>query len=95
MYVEIEHDFNKKFDTYIIAYCPDVDDFFVTNERAFYWEYDKEFPSEESAIDYFKKHLKEFLYVRNKMLSEFFYNYTPDNQIYLHNINTTFTIEEV
>ena len=36
-------DFSTEFDTYIIAYCPDQCEWFVTNHRFFYYEYDMEF----------------------------------------------------
>lgn len=55
-----EYDFNTEFDTYIIAFCPDTDSWFVTNKRFFYYEYNKEFETEEDGIDFFKKS-KDFL----------------------------------
>lgn len=32
-------DFDTKFQTCILAFCPDTDSWFVTNERFFYYEY--------------------------------------------------------
>lgn len=52
--------FDTKFSAYIIAFCPDTDSWFVTNERFFYYEYEKEFETEESGIEYFKKNPKIF-----------------------------------
>lgn len=61
-YVELPKDcnFDTKFDTYIIAFCPDTDSWFVTNERFFYYEYGKEFQTMEEGIEYFKKNPKKF-----------------------------------
>ena len=61
-YVEIPdgYDFNTEFDTYIIAFCPDTDSWFVTNKRFFYYEYDKEFETEEDGIKFFKENPKIF-----------------------------------
>lgn len=53
-------DFNTKFETYIIAFCPDTDSWFVTNERFFYYEYDKEFQTEKEGIDFFMNNPKIF-----------------------------------
>ena len=36
-----EYNFSTIFPTYIIAFCPDADEWFVTNKRFFYYEYDK------------------------------------------------------
>lgn len=55
-YVELPNgcDFNTEFKTYIIAFCPDTDSWFVTNKRFFYYEYNKEFETEEDGINFFK-----------------------------------------
>lgn len=47
-------DFSTEFETYILAFCPDTDSWFATNKRFFYYEYPKEFPNEESAIEFFR-----------------------------------------
>lgn len=47
-------DFSTKFETYVLAFCPDTDSWFATNERFFYYEFPKEFLNEESAIEFFK-----------------------------------------
>lgn len=61
-YVEIPdgYNFNTEFDTYIIAFCPDTDSWFVTNQRFFYYEYEKEFVTEEDGITFFKNNPKIF-----------------------------------
>ena len=53
-------DFNTKFETYIIAFCPDLDSWFVTNKRFFYYEYEKEFKTEEEGVKFFKANPKLF-----------------------------------
>lgn len=54
------YDFSTKFETYIIAFCPELDSWFVTNERFFYYEYEKEFKTEEDGIKFFKENPKIF-----------------------------------
>lgn len=68
-YVEIpeEYDFSTEFDTWILAFCPDTDEWFATRQRFFYFEYPVEFPSEEEAIRYFKNDSNEFLRLEKEM----------------------------
>ena len=47
-------DFSTEFETFILAFCPDTDSWFATNQRFFYYEYPKEFPDEESAVEFFR-----------------------------------------
>lgn len=54
-------DFTTQFPTYILAFCPDTDSWFATNQRFFYLEYPMEFQNEEDAIEYFKKNPDVFL----------------------------------
>lgn len=55
-----EYDFSTRFPTYIIAFCPDLDCWFVTNQRFFYYEYDREFSTEEEGITFFRENWKTF-----------------------------------
>ena len=74
--------FSTEFDTYILAYCSDDCTWFATNKRFFYFEYDKEFKTEEDAVAYFENNLKEFYDIELKIC-----NYRPDfmkNKIYLN-----------
>ena len=64
-YLEIDEPFNTKYPTWIIAFCPDTNSFFVTNERHFFWESEEEFDSEEAGINYFENHIQRFLTVAN------------------------------
>ncbi len=76
--------FSTEFDTYILAYCPDDCTWFATNKRFFYFEYDKEFKTEEEAVAYFENNLKEFYDIELKIC-----DYRPDfmkNKI--HRIST-------
>ena len=57
--------YTKKYPTYIIAYEPQSDIFFITNERNFYYEYDKEFENKKEAFNYFKNNYLEFIKIRN------------------------------
>lgn len=91
-YVEIPKgfNFNTKFDTYIIAFCPDTDSWFVTNERFFYYEYDKEFQTKEEGILYFKKNPKIFYdeEIRMKVYRPSF----RENCVWLDDINEFISI---
>jgi len=62
VYVEVPkgYDFSTEFHTYIIAFCPDTDSWFVTKKRFFYYEYDKEFSTEEEGISFFKENSNIF-----------------------------------
>ena len=71
MYKEMPLDAMQPHDTWIIAFCPDTDSFFATNQRAFFWEYEKEFESEESAINYFENHVGFFLRIDNEIMNKF------------------------
>lgn len=60
-------DFSTKFDTYIIAFCPDTDSWFVTDKRFFYYAYEKEFQTKKEGIDFFKKNPKIFYNEETRM----------------------------
>lgn len=61
------YDFSSEFPTFIIAYCPDYDEWFCTNTRFYFYEYQKEFVSYEDGYKYFKDNLKEFLELKQSM----------------------------
>jgi hypothetical protein len=78
-------DFSMEFPTWVIAFCPDTDSWFVTNQRFFYYEYDKEFETEEDGIKFFKDNPKIFYNEEIKMKT-----YRPsfnENGVWLDNIN--------
>ena len=64
-----EYELNHKFDTWILAFCPDTLDWFATNERFFFYEYNKEFNSEQEAIDYFLDNTLEFYQIEEKIMN--------------------------
>lgn len=66
-YGAVEVDFNTKFPTWIIGYCPDTNSWFCTNKRFFYYEYPTEFPDEDSAVEYFKAHVQKFIELNREM----------------------------
>lgn len=55
----------RKYPTYIITYEPQSDMFLITNERCFYYEYNKEFQDKKEAFNYFKNNYLEFIKIRN------------------------------
>ena len=59
--------FSDTFPTYILAFCPDTDSWFATNERYFFYEYPIDFPNEEAAIGYFKRNPEVFLKIEKEM----------------------------
>lgn len=59
--------FDSEFPTYIIAFCPDTDSWFVTNKRFFYYEYPIEFEDENSGISYFKENAELFIKLEDGM----------------------------
>lgn len=88
MYTEIKEPYSTKKGTYIIAFCPDTDSFFITNERHFYYEHEKDFESERQAIEYFKTNGNEFIPIRNKLMQEM--GQRNQNHVYLENIQMFF-----
>lgn len=74
--------FSTEFPTYIIAYCPDMDDFFVTNTRFYYYEYNKEFNSYSEGESYFMNHLEEFFEIRKSMSDAIPYYYGHENELW-------------
>ena len=85
MYKEMPLDAMQPHNTWIIAFCPDTDSFFATNQRAYFWEYEKEFESEESAISYFENHIGFFIRIDNEIMNEFIHK-TVDC-VWLENTN--------
>lgn len=61
------YDFTTEFPTWIIAYCPDTDTWFCTNQRFFYYEYPDEFQCENDAVTYFRNHIGDFIKLNNEM----------------------------
>lgn len=60
---------STEFPTYILAFCPDTDSWFATNNRFFFYEYPIEFDTEKAAIDYFKENTEKFLVLNMRIMS--------------------------
>lgn len=81
-------EFYKEYNTYVIAYCLDTDEFFVTNQRYWWWQYQKEFSNEQAGINYFENHLDEFFQIANELRKRSgFYSLLKDKDLYLSNTN--------
>ena len=88
MYREMTPDAMQPHDTWIIAFCPNTDSFFVTNERAFYWEFEEEFESEEAGIYFFEHQIQYFIDVEEKLMSNMFITgWWTVEKIFLENTN--------
>ena len=72
-------DFNTIFETWIIAYCLDTDSWFCTNERFFFYEYEKEFETENEGINYFENNIQEFIKINNMIRK------STSNSVFLDN----------
>lgn len=77
--------FSKKYSTYIIGYCPDTDEFFVTRHRHFYWESGRDFKTKEDAIGYFESNVQYFIHVKNHILMSCIQFYKPEDKVWLSN----------
>lgn len=80
-----DYDFSTEFETYIIAFCPDTDEWFVTNKRFFYYEFPMEFRTEEDGILYFRKHASTFYQLEIDM--EVYRPSIYDGVVFLSNTN--------
>ena len=92
-YIEVEEPFDTKYQTWIIAFCPDTDSFFVTNERYFFWEYEEGFGSEEAAIHYFGKHAKYFIKIEKEIMSGMMFEdkFKDIDKVWLENTQKWYT----
>lgn len=96
MYKEMSKDAFKHHDKWIIAFCPDTDSFFATDERCYYLDTEGklEFNSEIEAINYFKSHLEYFLNINNELMKKFFYGniYKNNNTIIFENTGVKYKV---
>lgn len=60
----------KQYPTWIIAYCIDTGHWFVTNYRGFFYEYQKEFDTENEALIYLESNLEGFCDTEYNILKE-------------------------
>lgn len=89
-YIEINEPLNTKYPTWIIAFCPDTDSFFATNERHFFWESEEEFESEDVAIYYFEHQIQHFIDVEDRIISQMWFGKTID-KVFLENTERWYT----
>lgn len=61
---------NKKYDTWVIAFCPDTNEFFTSNQRGFFYTHDRLFQSEEDAIVYFNRYFTVFKKIYIEIMSK-------------------------
>lgn len=80
-----KYDFSTEFPTWIIAYCPDTNSWFCTNQRFFYYEYPDEFQCETDAINYFRNHIDDFIKLNCKMFCK------KVNSVFLENTKKEYT----
>ena len=93
MYKEMPKDAFSPHETWIIAFCPDTDSFFATNQRAFYWEFDKEFPTEKEAVEFFESHLVDFIKIDNGLMGKMMFNdIRKKDGVFLENTNRLYKI---
>lgn len=87
-----EYDFSTEFPTYILGFCPDMNSWFATNQRFFFYEYPMDFPNEEAAIGYFKRNPEVFYNLEKEMIT-----YRPsfyDGGVWLENTREFITIKD-
>lgn len=70
IYKEMSYDATNPHNTFVIAFCPDIDTFFVTNERDFFWETQQDFETKEDAIKYIKLNIEYFKNIHNQIMGE-------------------------
>lgn len=86
-------DFSKEYSTWIIAYCIDLDTFFITRERGFYWEHEKTFNSNLDAVQYFENNINEFVSIKNSLLMQAVQFYKPESRVWLANTEKWYYVE--
>lgn len=89
-YKEIPEPIDTKYPTWIIAFCPDTDSFFVTNKRYFFWQSREEFESEEDGIEYFETHAAKFGNTRNEIMK--FFGQKVTDSVFLENTNKEYPL---
>ena len=83
---EVKSDFNEEFPTYVIGYCPDINSWFITKQRHWFYQlFDKEFSSYDEALNFFndKKNQEMILNKQNEILSKCFLNHIPTTEVHL------------
>ncbi len=83
MHQAYEKEFNEECDSYVIAYCPDTDEFFITKQRGFFWEDDTSYPTKLEAIRAFEENVQKYVSVKNDFFMHCMKSYKPDNKVWL------------
>lgn len=88
---KMSSEFSRKYDTWVIAYCPDSDSFFATKQRYFFYEYGngKSFKSEADAIEYFENNVFELVAIRNEIMRKA--GQKPCERVFLANTKEFYT----
>lgn len=85
MYRKRVENFSKKYDTWIIGYCPDIDAFFAVPLRGFYWESYIEFQTEEAAVNFFESNIVYFNTVKNHIQKDMNPLHEQEDAVWLDN----------
>lgn len=85
---------NKHYGTWIIAFCPDSDSFFVTDQRFFFWESKDVFRTKDAAIKYFEDNLSYFIDIKNEIMSKCIYEWKPENFVWFDNTCKKYELEK-
>jgi hypothetical protein len=80
-YVKVYGDFNKEFNTYVIAYCVDTNSWFITKQRYWYFQFDNEFNTYNEALEFFGSNQDMILDQQHKMEQ----TYKPSTKVILEN----------
>ena len=92
VYRELPGPFDKEYDSWVIAYCVDSDEFFITRQRGFFWQDDKTYKNLSDAINAFESNIKRFVEIKNDISSLCIYAYKPDNRVWLSNTNRWYSL---
>ena len=89
-----DESFSKEYPTWIIAFCPDTDSFFITRQRRFFWEFSLVFQTEEQAIKYFEEHAEYFVTMHNHLAKACGGIKSDADKVFLENTKKHVGIEE-
>ena len=87
--------FSKEYDDWIIAYCLDSDEFFVTRQRGFFWESDSIYKTKRDAIHSFENNLSYYVSVRNEILMKAIMYYKPETKVYLADTDVWYNVNYI
>lgn len=82
---EYTDEFSKEYATWIIAYCPDTNEFFVTRQRGFFWEDDTQYESKDAAIQAFTHNVPKYVLIKNDIMKNMGQQMMLDDKVWLSN----------